>query len=84
MKHGYEAPEKLDDLQLSLKTMLDAWTKARNDGAPEDRIDLLYQYIAQLQYLMTPSEPAAPTSPEQPQEQAAPVPPQEVPPGMLQ
>lgn len=45
-KGKYVAPDPHSDLQLNVKTMTYALLKAQTDEVPEDRLDLLRQYIA--------------------------------------
>lgn len=67
-KGELEGPDPLVDPQQSLTLFLQAYSKAQYDGAPDDRIRLLYQYIIQLKQIIAPdtrdAQPAAP--PQQP------------------
>ncbi len=74
-EEGYDPPEKLDDLELSLKLFVQAYQKAKLDHVPEEYQRLLRRYIDELADLMSP--PAIPTSPvgPAPQEAPGPVPP---------
>lgn len=52
----YETPEPYMNLQLAIKFAQSAYLKARTDGAPEKRKDLLLRFISECQELLTPSE----------------------------
>jgi hypothetical protein len=92
---GFDPPEKLDDLNLSLTLFVQAYQKGKLDGMPEEILNLLEQYIQQIQALMAPPKPQAPIGSEMAsgaQRQATPTPPmdqpqdasngQQMPPGM--
>ena len=48
----YEAPEPFQDHQLALKKTQAAYQKALCDGVPEDRLELLRQYMAATNQMM--------------------------------
>ena len=57
---GFEAPDQYLDPQQSLTLFTQAIAKAEYDGAPDDRIALLQQYITQLGTILAPPPPPAP------------------------
>jgi hypothetical protein len=74
-----EAPEPYDDLAMAKELALEAYARGKEQCLPEDRLDLLRAYMAQVDSLMTPppalmappgAAAGAPGSP-----QAAPMPP---------
>lgn len=73
-EEGFEGPDALIDPQQQLTLVLQAYAKAQYDGAPDDRLALLSQYIVQLKQILSPA-PAP-----QPPMQAGPLPPQAMPP----
>lgn len=48
----YFAPEPTDDLELSLKLATQSYTKFRIRKAPPERLEMLLQYIDDVQYLL--------------------------------
>lgn len=55
----YEGPEPYQDLNLTLKKVQDAYNKAMVDGVPEDRCELLRQYMAATHELIQRAEAQA-------------------------
>lgn len=53
-------PDPLVDPQQQLTLFLQAYAKAQYDGAPDDRLQLLSQYIVQLKQIMAPPPPPMP------------------------
>jgi len=46
LEHGnYIPPESFEDLQLAVKMVNSAYLRAKGQGAPEDRLDLLRRYL---------------------------------------
>jgi len=54
----YEAPEPFQDLTLCLKKVQSNYLKARMDGVPEDRLELLREYMATCQAMIISMQPA--------------------------
>ena len=50
-------PEKYDDLVFAFKYAMMSYNKARLNGAPEENLELLRQYIDKVEFLLTPPEP---------------------------
>ena len=48
----YRPPEPFDDLQLTLKKMQAAYLRARNENAPEERLDIMRQYMLEAKALL--------------------------------
>jgi len=69
----YEPPDPLMDLQLALKMTQMSYLRAKLDGAPESRLDLLAQYIQEILDMVAPD-------PTEQGQQGAPAPDQ----GMIQ
>lgn len=65
----YFAPEPTDDLELSLKLATQSYTKFRIRKAPPERLEMLLQYIDDVQYLLEQAAAGA-----QQQQAAAPMP----------
>lgn len=69
LHHGkYEPPDPIMNLQLALKMTQQAYLKAKCDNAPEDRVEMLRQFMEEtLDKLVPKNEPApaqqAPTAP---------------------
>lgn len=59
----YHPPEPLQNLAVGVKLVLDAYLKARTEGVPEDRLDLLRNWIQDAQALLQQSA-QPPASPE--------------------
>ncbi len=47
----YAPPEPFDDLALTLRKMQAAYLKARNENVPEDRLELMRQYMTEVMAL---------------------------------
>lgn len=62
---GFDPPEPFQDLQLALKKVQSAYLKARMDGVPEERLELLRQYMAICQEMFMASQPAPEPMPTQ-------------------
>lgn len=63
LDHGedaYEGPDELIDPKQQLTLFLNAYAKAQYDGAPDDRLQLLSQYISQLKDILAPPPPPVP------------------------
>ena len=56
----YTAPETFDDLGYAMKFTINLYHKARLDGVDEARLELLRQYIADVQALMDSLKPPEP------------------------
>ena len=52
----YETPEPYMNLQLAIKLAQSAYLKARVDGAPDKRKDMLLRFISECQELLTPTD----------------------------
>lgn len=64
----YLPPQPFDDLALGIKTYRDAYNRARLDDVPEDRQQLMRDWITQAQSLVSTTMPApAPTAAPAPQ-----------------
>ena len=53
------SPEPFSNLPFALKKMNQAYIRAKLDGVPEDRLDLMRRYVAECQSLLTRAELAA-------------------------
>lgn len=53
----FEPPEPFQDLFLALKKVQSAYLKARCDGVPEDRLELLREYMSICQNMIMASQP---------------------------
>ncbi len=81
--HGkYEAPEPFQNLQMAVPKVQSAYLRAKLDGVPEDRLELLRQFMADCTALLQqagalgPPPGAPPPEPEgAPPSPAAPAPP---------
>lgn len=63
-KGRYESPEPYMNLQLASRMTQSAYLRARNDGVPEKRRDLLLRFIDDVQELIQETTPApAPVQP---------------------
>lgn len=81
----YYPPEPQANLALSIQRMTQRYLRGRIEGAPEDRLALLLDYMAQAQAMLNPPTPPAAGGPMSPgPEGAAPPPGAEgmMPPGM--
>lgn len=58
-----QSPEPYQNLTLSLRMAQDAYLKARTDGCPEDRLQLVRDYIDAIRELQTAAQPPAPAAP---------------------
>ena len=56
----YESPEPYMNLEFCLSYTQQAYLRARLDGVPEERLDLLRQYMQQAQDLIDMAQPAPP------------------------
>lgn len=72
----YVSPEPFDNHQLALSLVNEAYHQARLDKAPEDRLELLRQYMADTQdFLAPPAPPPPPGPPVPPGPPGPPIPP---------
>lgn len=62
----YEPPDPLMNLQLALKMTQQAYLKAKCDNAPEDRLEMLRQFIEELLVKLLPQNEPAPAMAPQP------------------
>ena len=53
----FEPPEPFQDLFLALKKVQSSYLKARCDGVPEDRLELLREYMSICQNMIMASQP---------------------------
>ena len=79
-KPKYRPPEGTMNLGLALKMVTAAYNEAQASGAPPENLKLLNKFLAALEVLLTPPQPAAPAAPPAPMPaapmpEAAPVPP---------
>lgn len=58
-----ERPEPYMDLQVAMARVTSALLRARQDGAPDDRLRLLVQYLTQADRLLNPRPPPTPPGP---------------------
>lgn len=54
----YESPEPFMNLRLAIEMVQEAYLAARSDNAPEDRLELLRQFIADAQDLIVKAQEA--------------------------
>lgn len=59
-------PQPFDDLALGIKTYRNAYNRARLDDIPEDRQQMMRDWIEQAQALVTAAQPAPQPNPTQP------------------
>ena len=55
---SFEPPEPFQDLTLCLKKVQSSYLKARMDGVPEDRLELLREYMSTCQAMIISMQPA--------------------------
>lgn len=58
----YTDPEKYQNLQLGLKMMTSAYLRARMDGAPEEKLTLMRQWIDAASEMLNPPAPPMPAA----------------------
>ena len=68
----YEAPEPYQNLQLGLRLFQNAYLMYKGQNAPEDRLELLRQWVSDAQALLAQAQPPMP--PQAPPAGAAPGP----------
>jgi hypothetical protein len=77
-KGNYVGPEPSDDHKLALELVNDAYAEARLDGVPEERKQMLLNYMRSTQGFLdavtqasqVAAQPAQPMAPQAPQPQA--------------
>jgi hypothetical protein len=62
----YEPPDPLMDLQMTLRMTQNAYLKAKLDGAPQDKLDMLLQYVDDLAQTIQANLPEPSPMPEIP------------------
>jgi hypothetical protein len=63
IKGKYVEPREFENLSMGIKKMSQAWTRARADGAPSGRLDLLEQWMMDADAILNPPPPPAPPEP---------------------
>jgi hypothetical protein len=75
IKHGKAVtPEPMDNHQLALKMVNEAYHEARIDGVPEERLELMRRYMTETEEFM-PKPTAPPAGPVAPPPPGGPMPP---------
>ena len=74
LEHGkFIPPEPFQNLQLATKLVNSAYLRAKTQGAPEDRLDLLRRYLENAAALLAESmQPMAGAPGDMPMQQSAP------------
>lgn len=64
MEHGkYEQPDPLQNLTLGTKLMMYAYNEAKQDGLPQERLNMIQQWISTAKEILMPPAPPMPPGP---------------------
>lgn len=58
-KGRYHAPEPFSNLALNIQVLTSAYLRGQSNGVPEERLDLLRQYVEEARMLLTSSQSSA-------------------------